>query len=268
MDEITVKVTSSCCTMSDIMDEGISLVEDIHLQRQPQPSQAAVYFITPQHTSVARLIEDFTGKEGPMYRAAHVFFSSSVGKVAMNHIRQCTPLVSRIATLKEINLEYSAGESQTFTTITPTSLEVLYGAGQIPGFEEEVGKIIARISTVFTTLGEFPSIRYRSPTAATGNATKMSGAQCRLAQRIAQGVHDRLVRVSQRNPAAMPSGETCDLLIVDRGMDTVAPVIHEWTYEAMLHDLLEVGPSGVYKYQLETNAGKRESKDVLLCALT
>ena len=45
--------------------------------------------------------------------------------------------------------------------------------------------------------------------------------------------------VLQRN-GVLPPRETCDLLILDRTVDPVAPVIHEWTYEAMVYDLLPV----------------------------
>lgn len=34
--------------------------------------------------------------------------------------------------------------------------------------------------------------------------------------------------------------ETCDLLVVDRSIDPVAPVVHDWSYEALIHDLLPV----------------------------
>ncbi len=37
---------------------------------------------------------------------------------------------------------------------------------------------------------------------------------------------------------SVPESDTCDLIIVDRGFDLVAPLIHEWTYEAMMYDLL------------------------------
>jgi syntaxin-binding protein 1 len=43
----------------------------------------------------------------------------------------------------------------------------------------------------------------------------------------------------QRN-GALPARESCDLLVLDRSVDPVAPVIHEWTYEALVYDLLSL----------------------------
>jgi syntaxin-binding protein 1 len=45
--------------------------------------------------------------------------------------------------------------------------------------------------------------------------------------------------VLQRS-GVLPPRESCDLLVLDRSVDPVAPVVHEWTYEAMVYDLLPV----------------------------
>jgi len=72
--------------VAELTGEGVSLVENIMLGRQPQPHLDAVYFITPSLASVAALVADFSGGGGPgaatggkpLYRKAHVFFSSPV----------------------------------------------------------------------------------------------------------------------------------------------------------------------------------------------
>ena len=43
----------------------------------------------------------------------------------------------------------------------------------------------------------------------------------------------------------------------------MAPVIHEWTYEAMVYDLLKLNGS-VYNYEIETEGGKSETKSHIL----
>ena len=65
---------------------------------------------------------------------------------------------------------------------------------------------------------------------------------------------------------------TCEVLILDRSFDYVAPIIHEWTYEAIIHDLLNV-PNSVYTYSINTKKGveekiaKLDEKDALFVEL-
>lgn len=48
--------------------------------------------------------------------------------------------------------------------------------------------------------------------------------------------------------------ETCELVIMDRGFDPVAPIIHDWTYEPLVYDLL-APEGGTYRYHTENNKG-------------
>lgn len=56
----------------------IPVVENIEKRRQPYPTLDAVYFLTPCRESVLRLLDDFTAQKTPMYRAAHVHFTSGM----------------------------------------------------------------------------------------------------------------------------------------------------------------------------------------------
>ena len=51
-------------------------------------------------------------------------------------------------------------------------------------------------------------------------------------------ISDRLM--SMQRAGQLPNRETCDLIILDRSIDPVAPIIHEWTYETMVYDLISV----------------------------
>ncbi|KAF5729904.1 Sec1/munc18-like (SM) proteins superfamily isoform 2 [Tripterygium wilfordii] len=61
-----------------------------------------------------------------------------------------------------------------------------------------------------------------------------------------------------------PQTETCDLLILDRSVDQIAPIIHEWTYDAMCRDLLNM-EGNKYVHEVPGKAGgPPEKKEVLL----
>jgi syntaxin-binding protein 1 len=61
-----------------------------------------------------------------------------------------------------------------------------------------------------------------------------------------------------------PQTETCELLIVDRSVDQIAPIIHEWTYDAMCHDLLDMeGNKHVIEVPSKTG-GPPEKKEIVL----
>jgi syntaxin-binding protein 1 len=77
-----------------------AVVDNVAVKREPLPKLAGVYFITPSNESIARVIEDF--EAAPLYKTAHVFFSSPAGPAALAAIRACPGLTSRLRNLKEV----------------------------------------------------------------------------------------------------------------------------------------------------------------------
>jgi hypothetical protein len=53
------------------------------------------------------------------------------------------------------------------------------------------------------------------------------------------------------------------LLILDRTIDPVAPVLHEFTYQAMIYDLIDIKKGSTYTYTYN-NGNKDVKKEVLL----
>jgi len=51
-------------------------------------------------------------------------------------------------------------------------------------------------------------------------------------------------------------------LIVDRTIDPVAPFLHEFTYQAMIYDLLTIEKDNIYKYQFTSQEGGKAGKEV------
>ncbi|KAJ7563781.1 hypothetical protein O6H91_03G125500 [Diphasiastrum complanatum] len=262
MDELTVKIMSFSCKMADITDEGVSLVEDLNKRRQPLPALDAVYFIQPSRESIKKFVADMAGSS-PLYKRAYVFFSSPVTRDLLQMIKGDSSLLPRIAALREMNLEYLTVDAQAFTTDNDRALEQLFGehSEDTRDYDTSIDTIARRLATIFASLKEFPLVRYRAARSAAVNASTATTACDLIPTKLAASLWDRLMKYKS-SLLEFPKSETSELIIVDRSIDPVAPVIHEWTYDAMCHDLLQMDGN---KYLYETNdAGKKEQKEVLL----
>jgi len=107
-----------------------------------------------------------------------------------------------------------------------------------------------QIVSVCTSLGEYPTIRYfSSPT-----AKHESKVLCLYLARIIQEEIDKYATYHSDfpPPSARPRAT---LYILDRSMDLAAPLVHEFTYQAMVHDLLPIKEGDKVSYKVNINEG-------------
>ncbi|XP_044412837.1 probable protein transport Sec1a isoform X4 [Triticum aestivum] len=262
MDKFTVKIMSYSCKMADITEEGVSLVEDLYKRRQPLPSLDAIYFIQPTKENVVMFLSDMSGRS-PLYKKAYVFFSSPIQKDLVAQIKRDSSILPRIGALSEMNLEYFPIDSQGFITDHERALEELF-CESAEGFNKYnacLNAMATRISTVFASMREFPRVHYRI--AKTIDASTMTTLRDMVPTKIAAGVWNYLSKYKTSIPE-FPQTETCELLIVDRSVDQIAPIIHEWTYDAMCHDLLCMDGNKYVHEVSSKNGSASEKKEVLL----
>lgn len=262
MDKVTVKVMSMSCKMADITDQGVSLVEDLFRRRQPLPSMDAIYFIQPTKENVVMFLSDMSGRE-PLYKKAYVYFSSTLSKDLLARIKSDTSVLPRIGALREMNLEYFSIDTQGFITDHERALEDLYGenAENSRRFDICLNVMAARIATVFASLKESPFVRYRAAKAP-DSSTVISPHEL-LPTKLAAAIWNSITTYKTSIPN-FPQTETCELLILDRSIDQIAPVIHEWTYDSMCHDLIDL-EGNKYVYEVPSKSGgKPEKKEALL----
>ncbi|KAL8263511.1 hypothetical protein R6Q59_021641 [Mikania micrantha] len=261
MDKVTVKVMSASCKMTDITDQGVSLVEDIFKRRQPMPSMDVIYFIQPIKENIIMFLSDMSGRE-PLYKKAFIFFSSSAPKDLISRIKNDMSVLPRIGALREMNLEYFPIESQAFITDNDRALEDMYSqlAENSRQFDASLNTMSIRIATVFASMKEFPFVWYR--------ARGMDGSTAATFRdlvpvKLASAVWNSIT-MYKTTIANFPQTETCDLLIVDRSLDLIAPIIHEWTYDAMCHDLLDL-EGNKYVQEVPNKSGNEpQRKEFLL----
>ncbi|XP_062014334.1 SNARE-interacting protein KEULE-like [Rosa rugosa] len=261
MDEFTIKIMSYACTLLDTTNEGVLLLERIDKERQRFASMDAIYFIRPSKENVRFFLSDMSGS-APLYRKAFVFFTSPISKDLVGQIKGDGSLTSRISALSEMNLEYYAIDSQGFVTNNERALAQLYGDEDDSREAEAcLSEMAARVATVFASLREFPIVRYRAANRI--DATMETTFRDLIPTKLAAAVWDCLMHYKRTIPN-FPQIETCELLILDRSVDQIAPIIHEWTYDALCHDLLDMEGNKYVHEVASINGGLPDKKDVLL----
>lgn len=86
-----------------------------------------------------------------------------------------------------------------------------------------------------------------------------------LCRRLAERIQIDLDAYQQLNPDFPPATNTrprAVLFVVDRSMDPVAPFLHEFTYQAMVNDLLDgrIKDGDEYRYKVKTAIGLVEER--------
>ncbi|XP_021560623.1 syntaxin-binding protein 2 isoform X3 [Neomonachus schauinslandi] len=239
MDHLSMRILSSCCKMSDILAEGITIVEDINKRREPIPSLEAIYLLSPTEKSVQALIADFRETPTFTYKAAHVFFTDTCPEPLFSELSR-SRLAKVVKTLKEIHLAFLPYEAQHLQPLLP-----LPGGGAGPADR-----------------GTGPADRHTVRHTAGVPGHPLPGPE--VTAQLAHMVLAKLNAFKADNPSLGegPEKTRSQLLIMDRGADPVSPLLHELTFQAMAYDLLNI-EQDTYKYET-TGLSEAREKAVLL----
>jgi len=129
--------------------------------RSSHPStHAQVFFVTPTDANIALLTSRHKHSSD-----VHVFFTTAPSPFQIEDIKKSGQLLSHLVTLKEANVEYVMNpDARGFTTGPEDALERFYGHGAelLPEYDEGMYQIANRLASLFVTMKEMPSIRYRA----------------------------------------------------------------------------------------------------------
>lgn len=223
---------------------------------------SSIYFVRPNEEDVEQIIKDFTPpaqrlvshRKGPAYKEAHIFFTEAVpsaifdrlaGSVAAPHIKSFVetylnfiPMESRV-----YHLGADASVFGKLFRIQPAAI------GENPA-SKELQRMATQIVAAAVTMNEMPTLRYQK-NSVNGHALKLAAM-----------IQEEFDTYAKRNPNFKPLRDG-QLLIMDRTVDLLAPVIHEFTLQAMANDLLKIEDGSKYSYSYSSGQSSN-NRDVTL----
>ncbi|KAF2721575.1 Sec1-like protein [Polychaeton citri CBS 116435] len=239
-----------------ILNENITNIEQIEHRRPTNRDVEAVYILTPQPHIVDCVMADFEKRK---YKRAHLIWTALLHPALRDRIDRSHVAREQIALFKVLNVEFYPRESHLVTFRDPWGFPVLFHPACNSLVRQYMEDIAQKIVGVCVALGEYPVIRYYRPPRASHEASIL----CSHLARFVQDELDLYAKFHEDFPpqTSRPRGA---LYITDRTMDLVAPCVHEFTYQAMAHDLLPIkeGDKIMYRVVLNEGAPNQEVKDV------
>ncbi|KAJ1962011.1 syntaxin binding protein 1 [Dispira parvispora] len=264
VDNRSVKLLNTCTTTTELCSGG-GITGIVHLLDAPtaRPDTEAIYFVYPTPDAIARICQDFAlvkPKGGVpstprRFKACHLVLTYELDDQLFGKLKASLP-ADVLKTLDELYVSFQVVESQIFRTeSSPQTFYNLFSPHMVEKAPLEMEHVARQLVSLCSTLHINPLIRYHQPD--DYNPCKLS----REAAVLFQTEMDKFLQ-HHTSYASSTQGQTV-CLILDRSVDLYTPFLHEFTYQAMCMDLLNIQDGGKYQYDVETGQGMTQ-KEVIL----
>lgn len=237
VDEATLKVLNSFLRMGDLHSEGVTSMELLSREREPLPGLNALYLLRPDAENISLVLEDFKSATAPQHRHVHLCFSQPVPADLLTKLVEHQLLASRIRSLVEAPLSFVVVQDRGFHFDMPEAI-----AGLFPVPDQSLQRVVVK-----RLLDACRCLQLNSAT--------IRHSQSALCRSVAKELQSEL---EQTRLLTTDSGPPCELLILDRSVDMAAVLVHEYTYEACVYDLLDGGMLDVDRHVVTLKGSARE----------
>ncbi|CCF73858.1 Protein transport protein sec1 [Babesia microti strain RI] len=243
-----LRILSSCCSISDVLELGVAAVEFLETDRQPMKNMSSLYFLSDLPNSITLFINDFK-KKREKYKSAFLLFNCHLkGSCHLELVAKSVSL-KKISGCYEILLDFIPYESKIFLTSKTTPVkskdDVINKSkgGRDKNIRRDNSELelLSQLNhsdymqfyeSIFSVLELHPNIRY----------------QCcdhLLPKKIAEAAQSHIYKNESDNMKNSAADST--FLVLCRCNDLNPLFLHEYTYQAFTYDTLNVnihpGPS-------------------------
>eukprot|EP00753_Platysulcus_tardus_P006118 PLAT13992.4.p1 GENE.PLAT13992.4~~PLAT13992.4.p1 ORF type:complete len:593 (-),score=309.18 PLAT13992.4:232-1920(-) len=221
LDKDTKGIVSSVVSQTDILEKQVYLIELVTAPHESMRHLTAVVFVRGTDEAVAALQAEL---KRPSFGGYHLFFTSFVTHDQLTAVAEADEH-ELVRGVQEAYADYFALSDEMFSLQLPYSMSLSRPRARWNDADEDVfSRSVQGVLSVLLSLKRRAHIRYQGSS--------------ELAKLLAR----ELKSVISSEPALFdfPRGEAPVLLILDRRDDPVTPLLSQWTYEAMVHELIGI----------------------------
>ncbi|XP_058103232.1 vacuolar protein sorting-associated protein 45 homolog [Magnolia sinica] len=224
LDSQTVSIVSVVYSQSQLLQKEVFLVELVDsLSNESMAHLKAVYFLRPTLENIQHLRRQIAS---PRFGEYHLFFSNIL-KTTQIQILADSDEQEVVQQVQEFYADFVAVDPYHFTfNINSNHLYMLPAMVDPSSSQNFCDRVVDGIAAVFLAMKRRPVIRYQ----------RTSDIAKRIAQEAAKLMYEQESGLFDfRRTEISPL-----LLVVDRRDDPVTPLLNQWTYQAMVHELIGI----------------------------
>jgi vacuolar protein sorting-associated protein 45 len=226
LDAQTVSIVSVVYSQSELLQKEVFLVElidSISKSNEPMSHLKAVYFLRSTTTNIQLMKRQLAN---PRFGEYHLFFSNLLENTQLQILADSDER-EVVQQVQEFYADFVALDPYHFSlNMGSNHMYMLPAVVEPSGLQNFCDRIVDGISAIFLALKRRPVIRY----------SRTSDISKRIAQEAMKLMYQQESSLFDfRRTEIAPL-----LLIIDRRDDPVTPLLNQWTYQAMVHELIGI----------------------------
>uniref|UniRef100_A0A674A7U1 Sec1 family domain-containing protein 1 n=2 Tax=Salmo trutta TaxID=8032 RepID=A0A674A7U1_SALTR len=232
-------IISPLLAVKELRDMGITLHLLLHSDRDPIPDVPAIYFVMPTEENIDRICQDLRNQ---LYESYYLNFISAISRSKLEDIAGAAlsaNAVTQVTKVFDQYLNFITLEDDMFILCNQNKELISYHAINKPDImdtemEAIMDTIVDSLFCFFVTLGAVPIIRCPR-----GNAAEMVAVK--LDKKLRENLRDarNSLFTGDNMGAGQFSFQRPLFVLADRNLDLATPLHHTWTYQALIHDVLD-----------------------------
>uniref|UniRef100_A0A1A9ZN21 Protein sly1 homolog n=1 Tax=Glossina pallidipes TaxID=7398 RepID=A0A1A9ZN21_GLOPL len=259
-DRVGQDIISPIISIKELRELGVTLHVQLHSDRDSIPDVPAIYFCLPTDENLDRIQQDFSSG---LYDIYHLNFLAPISRKKIEDLAAAALQAGCVANIHRVYDQYLNFISleDDFFILKHQKGEQLsyYSINRANARDDEMeilmDSIVDSLFAAFVTLGNVPIIRCPRNTAAEMVARK-------LEKKLRENLWDARSNLFHMDATQAGGGifsfQRPVLLLLDRNIDLATPLHHTWSYQALVHDVLDLGLNLVYVEDDAPSGGVRK----------